>query len=128
MLHHHVLLDQGFGRSMNSKLDPSLRQFAVDRHDGARDDFKRHTRMAPGEPLDDGENRSARRVLAACDPQFPCGRIGEMFYILQPLSQLIENRKAASNDGAAKWCGLDAMRAAIKEANTERMLKIVDCS
>jgi hypothetical protein len=82
--------------------------------------------VLPGEPIDDSQDRSGRRILSTPDPQFARCRIGEEFDVFDALSQLIENRKAAPDDGAAIMRRLDAERAAIKEAHTERTFKITN--
>src|SRR4051794_40958686 len=102
---------------MNRKLGPPLRDLAVDDRHRSSHDVKHHAWITSGEPLDDGEDGSTCRVLAARDPQFPRRRIGEEFYVFHALPELIKHRKATLDERAAIWRRLDALRAAIQQAN-----------
>ena len=44
-----------------------------------------------------------------------------------PLLQLVEDGNAAFDEGAAELCRLDALRAAVKQADAEIVFHVGDC-
>src|SRR5579871_5322756 len=83
------------------ELDLALGEVAIKRQDRRGHDIENHARMLPCEPVDDGQNRAAGRVLATSDPQFAGRRIIEEFDVLHALPEFIECGKPALDDRLA---------------------------
>ena len=84
--------------------------------------------MPPRKPVDDRQDRPTRCVLAASDAQFASGRITQELDVLDALSQLIEDGKAALDDCMAIVRRPDAAWATIEEADAESVFEVGDRS
>jgi hypothetical protein len=82
-------------------------------------DTKIDARIAPGEPIYHCGNEACRQRSAACNPNFPSGRVGKEFNVLHALPQLVEGGVAASEHGAPELGEFDAVRVSLKKTYTE---------
>jgi hypothetical protein len=70
ILDHHVVSICEFDGARYHKLNPALSQIPMEREDWTSHNVKYHARMLPGEPVDDSQDGSTRRIFAASDSQF----------------------------------------------------------
>ena len=65
-----------------------------------------------------------RKGVRASDPELSRGRVGEKADLVDTLVQLVEDGNAAFGEGAAILSRLNTVRAAIEQANAERVLHV----
>ena len=90
--------------------------------------MERDARIAAGELIDDCRNQTGGHEVAASNPHLPGRRVCEKLDVLHTLAQAIEDGRAAIEQRAPIFSGLDALPVAIEQAHTECMLQFRDRS
>src|SRR5262245_17354191 len=69
---------------------------------------------------------TGQQRLCASDPQFAGDWIGEEPNLFYACPHIVEDRDTSFEEGTTIECRLDALRAAVKQANAEQMLEVCD--
>jgi hypothetical protein len=104
----------------------SFTDISVERRRIAGDDVKEHLRVFARQPVNRRQNNCRRDRFGRSDADFALGRIGKKIDVLNPLSQVIEDRDAVFCERKTVWCRHDAAPAAVHESNAERMFQLDD--
>jgi len=89
-------------------------------------DVQDYPRIGLRKPMNDGWKDGSRKCFLASDPHLSHGRIGQEFDVPHALPEFVERCVAAGEQRTAVFRRLDAPRAAIKKAHTERVLELGD--
>jgi hypothetical protein len=110
----------------NQGVDIALLKCAGDHRYLASHYVTRHARITQRQPVDDrGKEASGDRDQRR-EAHFTCRGIGEELDVLDASLELVENRNAPFDEGAAIGRRQDAPRTAIEEPNAERIFEIGD--
>ena len=89
-----------------------------------RQDLKGKAGISLTQAMDDARDESGSDCNRACDPELSSRGVGKELNIFNALSELIENRDAALQQGAAVRRGLDSMGAAVNQAHPKRVFEV----
>src|SRR5262244_2168821 len=89
-------------------------------------EMKHDARIAPGDPVNDGGNKTGGDKGTACDAHFPGRGVDEEFNVLHARLQLVEDGSTAFEQRGTVDRGLGPMTVALEQTHAKRMLKVGD--
>ena len=120
-----VFANGGPDQRNDRELDPPLGQVAAQEHRTVR---LHHPKIDAWvllpQPLHHGGAQAREQRFRAADPQLPRRGVGHELDLVHACSEIIENRDAAPEQGAAVRRRLDALGAAIEQADAEHVFEI----